>query len=244
MNLKANWTAPDTISALTTARIGGFSQAPYDTNNLAFHVDDNPEHVKANREALIETLKLPAMPDWLEQTHSTDCVIVEAEANRCADAAITRSPEHVLAIMTADCLPIVLCNAQGTEIAAIHAGWRGLVNGIITNTLAKMHSTPSDQIAWIGPAICQKCYEVGDEVLDTFAAHYSFAGEYFRPREKKWLADLAALAGRILHENGIKEVYQSNMCTFENESDFYSYRRASQTGRIATLIWFNNRKQD
>lgn len=243
-NLKANWCAPSHISAIATQRHTGVSESPYHKNNLALHVGDNPLAVETNRQRLIESLQLPAVPEWLVQTHSTECVIVENDKNRQADAAITRSSKHVLAIMTADCLPILLCDKQGTEIAAIHAGWRGLVNGIITNTLEKMLSPSNDLIAWIGPAICQTCYEVGDEVLDTFSTFFPFAPTYFRPHGDKWLANLAGLAERILKENSVESVYQSNVCTFENENDFYSYRRASQTGRIASLIWFNNEKQD
>jgi len=244
MTLYANWPAPANVTAFTTQRTSGISLPPYGKNNLAMHVGDNPLHVQGNRTALIEAHQLPAMPDWLEQTHSTDCIIVEKDNTRQADAAITRSPDHVLAIMTADCLPILLCNLDGTEVAAIHAGWRGLVNGIIGNTLDKMQTSEANLLAWVGPAICQNCYEVGAEVLDTFTVHYPFASQYFRPDGKKWRANLARLAGRILQEHGVKSIYQSNMCTFENESDFYSYRKTAQTGRIASLIWFNNEKQD
>lgn len=237
--LLANWPAPANIHALTTQRYPGFSQAPYDTNNLGLHVGDEEQQVLLNRSVLAETLQLPAQPAWLEQTHSNHCVIVEEESNRRADAAITRSNQQVLAIMTADCLPILLCNQQGTEIAAIHAGWRGLVNGIIENTVAKMHSPPADLLAWIGPGICQACYEVGHDVLTEWTKHYSFAAQAFKAQGKKWLANLPLLAELILNQMSIFNVFHSQVCTFEQKNAFFSYRRAPQTGRMATLIWFN-----
>lgn len=243
-NLYANWPAPANVFALTTNKMPGFSTAAYTANNMALHVGDNPEHVIANRQLLRANLQRPQEPDWLEQTHSTICVVVEEESNRFADAAVTRSPLHTLAIMTADCLPVMLCSKQGTEVAAIHSGWRGLANGIIENTLSKMQSTPEQLFAWIGPAICQSCYEVGGEVLEAYRARYSFASQAFRRKETKWLANLPHLAQLLLNSLGILAVFQSKICTFEQNNDFYSYRRASQTGRMATLIWFNENNQD
>ncbi|AHE67491.1 peptidoglycan editing factor PgeF [Legionella oakridgensis] len=240
-NLAANWPAPENIFALTTTRIGGFSQPPYDSNNIALHVGDDETHVQKNRNQLRTTLMLPQEPVWLEQTHSNRCIVVEEESQRLADAAITRDKTYPLAIMTADCLPIMLCDAQGTEIAAIHAGWRGLVNGIIENTLAKMHSSSSDIMAWIGPAICQTCFEVGDDVWDVYVSRYPYTKEAFRKHNHRWLANLPQMAELILNTCGIAAVYQSSACTLEHEKQFYSYRREAQTGRMATLIWF---KQD
>lgn len=240
----ANWPAPKNISALSTTRLSGFSLAPYDTNNLGLHVGDNEHHVMQNRRQLVESLNLPAEPQWINQTHSTHCVLVEEDPNRDADAALTRSHKHPLAILTADCLPITLCNLQGNEIAAIHAGWRGLVNGIIENTVAKMNSKPSDLLAWIGPSICQKCYETGDEVYETFTSKYPQSKKAFQPVHSKWLANLPQIAEMVLNAQGINAVYQSSLCTFESENELYSYRRTSQTGRIGTLIWFNNQPQD
>lgn len=241
----ANWKAPKNISALSTTRIGGFSTAPYDSNNLAFHVNDKEDDVAKNRQQLIELLALPTEPAWLEQTHSTICVIPEKETTRAADAATTRSFQQALAILTADCLPITLCNQQGTEIAAIHAGWRGLCNGIIENTLAKMKSAPSELMAWIGPAISQRHYETSEEVYCAFTNNYAPSKIAFKPSTKnKWFADLPLIAELVLNALGVKDVHQSNLCTFELENEFYSYRRMPQTGRIATLIWFNDQPQD
>ncbi|MFA5959088.1 MAG: peptidoglycan editing factor PgeF [Tatlockia sp.] len=237
--LNANWPAPTNVFAFTTKRTTGFSEAHYAKNNLALHVGDNRDAVIANRAALRNSCSLPNEPEWLDQTHSTDCVLVEETANRAADAAITRVPNSVLAIMTADCLPILLCNKAGMEVAAIHAGWRGLVNGVIENTVEKMHSKPEQLLAWVGPAICQTCFEVGQEVLEAFQNRYGFAKTAFYPQGEKWRANLPQLAALVLQATGVSAIYQSNQCTFENKNDFYSYRREPQTGRIVSLIWFN-----
>lgn len=245
MNIKpANWPAPKNISALSTTRLGGHSQTPYDTNNLGLHVNDNALQVQKNRQQLRELLNLPDEPVWLEQTHSTICVVAEEETNRHADAAVSRSPMHPLVILTADCLPITVCNKQGSEIAAIHAGWRGLANGIIENTLNKMRSNPNDLMAWIGPAISQEHYETGEEVYSSFTANYSKSVIAFKPKKEKWLANLPQIAELIFNSLGINAVYQSNLCTFKQQKEFYSYRREPQTGRIGTLIWFNDQPQD
>lgn len=242
--LNANWSAPGNVTALTTTRFGGISHAPYHENNLALHVGDFEKNVARNRERLNQDLQLPSSPAWLEQTHSTRCVVVEKEDDRSADAAITRSPNTVLAIMTADCLPIVICNSSGTEIAAIHAGWRGLVNGIVEETLAKMHTKHQDLLAWVGPAICQECYETGAEVHETFTKRFPFTHISFEKKEDRFYANLSQMAELILNHHGIHSVYQSNECTYKaknmynGEFKYYSYRRAQQTGRIATLIWF------
>jgi YfiH family protein len=220
--------------------MGGYSVSPYDQNNLALHVGDHQELVQANRKALIQNLSLPGEPAWLEQTHSTKCVTIESCADRCADAAVTRCKDFPLVIVTADCLPIVLCDRDGTEIAAIHAGWRGLVNGVIENTLAQMHNTPESLMAWIGPGICGTCYEVGKEVKQTFTEHYPFTMDTFSDHGSRYYADLPKMAELILNAQGISNVFQANACTFELKEKFYSYRRGALTGRMATLIWFNN----
>lgn len=240
----ANWPAPSNITALSTTRLSGFSVTPYDKNNLGYHVGDNPDHVSKNRSQLKELLQLTTEPAWLEQTHSTTCIIPEHEDSRNADAAITRCATHPLVILTADCLPITLCNKQGNEIAAIHAGWKGLFNGIIENTLSKMNSDASDLLAWIGPAICQKCYETGEEVYQAFTEKYPLSANAFQPTKTKWLANLPKIAELVFNLHGVTSVYQSDLCTFELKKEFYSYRREAQTGRIGTLIWFNDQPRD
>jgi YfiH family protein len=238
-HLMANWPAPRNISALTTTLMGGQSKAPYASNNLALHVGDHATDVLANRHRLKTTLDLPGEPAWLMQTHSTDCVVIEEDTHRQVDASITRLKKQPLAILTADCLPILLCNTAGTEIAAIHAGWRGLLNGIVQNTLKKMQSSPNTLMAWVGPAICQRCFEVGLEVKAQFTTHYPNTSVAFEGR----YANLPQMADLILQAAGVSAVYHSNACTFEEKNKFYSYRRESQTGRMATLIWFNDSKE-
>lgn len=242
--LKANWPAPSTITAFTSQRFGGVSLAPYDSLNLGLHVGDLQQQVLDNRQRLQQQFQLPDPPHWLVQTHSTRCVRIESDNNRQADAAVTSRPGNVLAIMTADCLPILLCNETATEIAAIHAGWRGLVYGVIEETLAKMQSPPEQIMAWIGPAICASCYEVGDNVRDEACKRYSFASNRFQARQGQWLANLPALAQEVMQQLGILAVYQSNACTFEEKNNYFSYRREAQTGRIASLIWINQDKDN
>lgn len=237
--LEANWPAPPRIRAVTTTRFGGVSQGNYSAMNLGAHVGDDVQHVMENRHILRTELCLPNDPIWLEQTHSTRCVDVDVpHFDRHADAAITRQKDQVLAIMTADCLPIVVCDQQGSEIAAIHAGWRGLASGIMENTLAQLHSDPNQCLAWIGPAICGGCYATGADVLDQFVSRYAFASQGFKQIEQQWYADLSQIAVLLLNDLGIKAVYPSHVCTYESNTEFYSYRRAAQTGRISTLIWF------
>ncbi len=245
MNIKlAHWPAPKNIKAACTMRHQGHSQGPYACNNLALHVNDDPAAVLKNREQLREDLQLLSEPLWLNQTHSTHCIIAEETTTRDADAAISRSAAYPLAILTADCLPIVLCSRHGDEIAAIHAGWRGLYQGIVENTLSKMRNNPNDLMAWIGPAISQAHYEVGAEVYDSFTNKIAASAQAFQAEGEKWMANLAQIAELILHNHGVEAVYQSGLCTFELKNDFYSYRRAAQTGRIATLIWFHEQPQD
>jgi YfiH family protein len=235
--LHANWPAPKSIAALTTTREQGQSQAPYACNNVGLHVGDKPEDVLQNRLYLKEDLNLPSEPLWLNQTHSNRCIVAGEENPEEADAAVSRDANVVLAIMTADCLPIVLCHRDGAERAAIHAGWRGLANGIIENTLAKMHSPREQLMAWIGPAICGQCYETGDDVRDAFQQRYPFTRNSFRQEGTRLFANLPQKAEQILNALGIHAVYQSQACTFESNKQFYSYRREAQTGRMVTLIW-------
>lgn len=236
----ANWPAPSNISALCTTRQEGFSQAPYEFNNLALHVGDNETDVLKNRSHLVKSLALLADPFWLTQTHSVECVIAGPKASTEADAAISHSPAHPLVVLTADCLSITLCNTKGTEIAAIHAGWKGLCNGIIENTIKKMNTKPEHLLAWLGPAICQNCYEVGEEVYQAFITKHPSCHIAFKAHHKKWLLSLSKIAEIILNLEGVNSVWPSGLCTFEMDNDFYSYRKAAQTGRIGTLIWFND----
>lgn len=240
-HLNANWSAPKTIKALTTTRFGGKSQHPYHHNNLAHHVGDVLKYVQQNRAQLIEQFSLPSAPFWLEQTHSIDCITIDASSDPTltpsVDASVTRTAGKVLAILTADCLPITLCNQNGDEVAAIHAGWRGLANGIIQSTLSDMESPANELMAWIGPAICEGCYETGAEVETQFIEKYPFLRNVFRHDDERIYANLPLIAELILRELNISSIFQSKVCTFEAPDQYYSYRKSAQTGRMATLIW-------
>ena len=232
------WQAPARVKAISTLRQGGFSQGPYDAFNLAEHVGDDLKCVLRNRELLQQALNLPAEPVWLEQTHSTRVVVLGEDANRSADAAITRLVDTVAVVMTADCLPILLSNQAGTEVAAVHAGWRGLVDGVIQATLKKMQSPADELIAWIRPGISQQYFEVGDEVRNIFLAQVKDNQQYFSAnRPGHWLCDLHGLATAILASHGVVEIDRDPGCSYRDESRFFSYRRSATCGRMASLIW-------
>ncbi|MCX7116293.1 MAG: peptidoglycan editing factor PgeF [Gammaproteobacteria bacterium] len=239
-HLTPNWPAPSTVHAFTTTRLQGVSLPPYHANNLGDHVNDNPDDVTQNRQALRKRFQLPNEPIWLEQTHSTHCVIVENTTERKADAAITRTPNQVLAILTADCLPILLCDREGREIAAIHAGWRGLADGVIESTLQQMQTPPHQLMAWLGPRICARCFEVGEEVMAIFLAKYPKASAaFFSHKPGKYMLDMGQISTLILQAHQISSIDDAEACTFEDKEHFFSYRRDGQTGRIATLIWIS-----
>jgi YfiH family protein len=239
--IEPGWLAPAAVKAISTLRKGGFSQAPYDSLNLAWHVGDDQDCVLRNRQLLKRALDLPTEPDWLEQTHSNRVINLENDSNRTADAAITSRVGTVAVVMTADCLPILLCDQAGTEVAAIHAGWRGLADGVIQQTVNKMHSSVNELMAWIGPAISQQYFEVGDEVRDIFLAGLDQNRQHFIPnRAGHWLADLPGLATSILERHGVAEIDQDPGCSYRDDSRFFSYRRTALTGRMASLIWIES----
>ena len=193
-----------------------------------------------NRRLLREALALPSEPCWIDQTHGRQVVTLEQHESRAADAAITREPGKVAVIMTADCLPILLCNRDGDEIAAIHAGWRGLQAGVIESTLAALHSPAQDLLAWIGPGISQANFEVGDEVYTAFSDRVANAQDCFSAnRPGHWLCDLAGLAELVLLAAGVDEVARAPYCSYADSDLFYSYRREAVTGRMASLIWID-----
>ena len=238
--IEALWSAPPQIKALCTTRIGGISKHPYYSFNMATHVGDDEVCVLHNRKLLGDSLKLPAEPCWMEQTHSTRVVNLGHEASRCADAAITQKANTIAVVMTADCLPILLCNRSGSEIAAIHAGWRGLADGIIEATIKKMKSSPDQLLAWIGPGIGQHYFEVGDEVRKNFNAKNTGANDHFiASRSEHWLCDLGGLAVDVLTRLELAEVNRTEYCSFKDDSLFFSYRRNATTGRMASLIWID-----
>ena len=238
--VEPQWRAPATILACCSTRRGGVSQAPFDELNLGLHVGDRPDDVIENRRRLHEYLHLPAEPCWMKQTHGTNVVTLEQDDNRDADAAITRQRGCIAVVMTADCLPILLCNRAGTEVAAIHAGWRGLQAGVIQSTVGAMLSEPSQLMAWIGPGISQACFEVGDEVYAAFVDSVEASASCFSAnRPGHWLCDLGGLADSVLRGLGLADVTRSPHCSYRDAGLFYSYRRAAVTGRMASLIWIN-----
>lgn len=231
-----DWPAPPNVRALITTRSGGVSAGPYDSLNLGDHVGDDPVSVARNRALLAR--HLPAEPRWLEQMHGTRIVRADAVEGRTqADGAVTRQPNVVCAVMTADCLPVLLCETSGSAVGIVHAGWRGLLSGVIEAALAQM-GPASGLMAYLGPAIGPAAFEVGDEVRAAFMRHSSAAASAFAPQGAgKWLADLYALARQRLAAAGVTPVYGGGFCTFREAGRFYSYRRERVTGRMASLIW-------
>lgn len=233
--LLPDWPAPANICAGTTLRHGGISPPPYDSLNLGDHVDDNPGAVAKNR----QRLGLPTEPVWLKQTHSTRIV----DAARCApgqieaDGSYTTQPRIICAVLSADCLPILICDKKGTQVAAVHAGWRGLAAGIIETAVEKFSDNYSELLVWLGPAIGPDHYEVGHEVREIFMRHDSAAKTAFIAQQGKWRMDIYTLARQRLNALGLTGIYGGNHCTYREQEHFYSYRRDGVTGRMASLIW-------
>lgn len=232
-----DWPAPKHVRALTTTRQGGVSLPPYDTLNLGDHVGDAPSSVAENRRRLVQAWKLPAEPRWLSQLHGTcsaDAAVIHGNCQ--ADASHTDQPGVVCAVLTADCLPVLLCERSGRRVAAIHAGWRGLLDGVIEQTVASM-GAEGELLAWLGPAIGPRAFEVGGEVREAFLVESQEAETAFMPSNDKWLADLYSLARQRLHRTGVNAIYGGEHCTYSEPERFYSYRRDGRTGRMASLIW-------
>jgi YfiH family protein len=239
-----DWPAPPSVRACVTTRQGGYSEGRYSGFNLATHVEDREDQVLANRRLLRQALQLPAEPCWLEQVHGV--AVVEASASAeppQADASFTRTTNTICTVLTADCLPLLICNRQGTRVAAAHAGWRGLQAGVIERTVDALGQDPGDLLVWLGPAIGPDAFEVGDEVRQAFEADMATAAEAFRPaRPSHWLADLYLLARQRLARLGVESVYGGEFCTYTDAQRFYSYRRDGKTGRMASLIWIAGEK--
>ncbi len=247
--LVPDWPAPANIHAATTLRTGGVSRESYYCLNPAAHVSDDGDRVKQNRRIIKQMLDLPAEPVWLEQIHSNRVVkAVKTASLQQADASYTDEPDVVCAVLTADCLPLLVCSRDGTQVAAIHAGWRGLLAGVISNTVSAMQIPRSpllgkngagkDLMVWLGPAIGPDCFEVGTEVREAFIQKSAAFNNAFKKQSNgKWLADIYQLARDELTALGIANVYGGTHCTVTEHESFYSYRRDTQTGRMATLIW-------
>lgn len=233
------WPAPAHVRAFVTTRAGGVSLPPYDELNLGLHVHDDPESVLENRARV--TALLPEEPFWLEQVHGVRVVDLDhPEAPAEADAAVTHSAGKVCCVMTADCLPVLLTDHDGTVVGAAHAGWRGLLEGVIENTVAAMGVDPSRLMAWLGPAIGPKAFEVGEEVKALFVDKDERAATAFsRLHQHKYYADIYALARLRLAKAGVTAVYGGDLCTYHDEERFFSFRREKHTGRMASLIWLD-----
>jgi len=236
-SITPDWPAPPNVRALQTTRVGGGSLAPYDSFNLGLHVGDDPVRVNRNRQLLAQLM--PSEPVWLEQVHGT--AVANADMASClpqADASIARQRGSVCVVMTADCLPVLLCDKQGSVVGAAHAGWKGLSAGVIEATVQTMDVLAQELMAWLGPAISQQAFEVGDEVRAEFVDADPQAAAAFVPgTEGKWFADIYALARLRLTALGITEIYGGSDCTYGERDRFFSYRRDGVTGRMGTFIW-------
>lgn len=227
--IQPDWPAPSHVKACTTLR------------SIWGHQDTNLKEYSA-RQQLKTLLNLPSEPVWINQIHGA--LAIEAQPqnmDKDADATYTSNVNHICIVTTADCLPILICNKQGTHVAAIHAGWRGLASGIIEATVKAMQLPSDDLLVWLGPAIGPQKFEVGKDVYDAFTSQHPESAAAFLPnRPNKWLADLYSLAKIRLNSQGVKQIYGGNFCTYSQEDLFFSYRRdKGQTGRLASLIWIS-----
>jgi YfiH family protein len=242
--LTPDWPAPATVRALSTLRIGGASAPPFASLNLGGHVGDDATAVAENRRALRDAAGLPSEPAWLEQVHGTHVMDLDSQVpSGPADAAVTRQPGRVCAILTADCLPVLLANDAGDRVGAAHAGWRGLAAGVIEAAVNALGGPPVELLAWLGPAIGPRHFEVGAEVREEFLRRAG-AGDpaaddaAFVPNARgRYTADLYALARRRLLRLGVERICGGGECTYTDDARYYSYRRDGRTGRQATLIW-------
>lgn len=236
-----DWPAPARVRAATTTRSGGVSRAPYEALNLGLHVGDEAEAVAENRRRLRERGGLPAEPLWLNQVHGVNVVdAARSSGGVDADGSYSDRAGVVCTVMTADCLPLLLCDRQGGRVAALHAGWRGLADGVIEAGVAALERPATELLAWLGPAIGPEAFEVGEEVRQQFLAHDQAATAAFKPSPGgRWLADLYQLARLRLQSLGVTACYGGQWCTFSDRERFYSYRRDGVTGRMATLIWLD-----
>ncbi len=261
--LEADWPAPAGVRAFVTLRHGaGASRAPFDSFNLGAGCGDDPQAVEANRAELAARFGLPSPPRWLRQVHGADVVRFDAatvgavaaassstapaQSSRLkplrqeepqADAAVTSTPGTVLAILTADCLPVLFAAEDGSEVAAVHAGWRGLAAGVLEAAVRAMRTPPERLLAWLGPAAGPQAYEVGQEVREAFVAGDARAGAFAATRPGHWRVDLYALARLRLADAGVDRVHGGGLCTISDPQRFYSHRRDQRTGRMATLAW-------
>jgi YfiH family protein len=233
-----DWPAPVRVGSLTTTRRGGVSVGIFAGLNLGEHVGDDPAAVAANRELVRR--RIGAWPVWLRQVHGIRVIDAADGAGPHpveADAAFTRQAGVACAVMTADCLPVLLCDTEGTVVAAAHAGWRGLLAGVLEAAVAAMETPRRNLLAWLGPAIGPQAFEVGGEVRAAFVAADPGAARAFRPSGGKWRADITLIARQRLARQGVTRIFGGGFCTVSEPERFYSHRRDGQSGRMASLIW-------
>lgn len=234
--IEASWPAPAGVRAFSTTRNGGKSEGPFKSLNLGLHVGDEPSRVKENRGLLKESLELPSEPQWLNQVHGNQTARPIQGQIQTADAMHTDAKATVCAVMTADCLPLLLCSEDGAHVAAVHAGWRGLAQGVVGETIQAIGTT--QLLAWMGPAIGPESFEVGLDVYREFSEQEPKFSEAFTPvREGKWMLNIYELTKLILLREGVSSIYGGDYCTVKEADRFFSYRRERITGRMATLIW-------
>ncbi|NOI67252.1 peptidoglycan editing factor PgeF [Vibrio sp. 99-8-1] len=235
-----NWNAPSHVKAVSSTRQGGMSTNAYHGLNLGIHVEDDPIVVLQNRSLLTKAAGFPSDPVWLNQTHSVKVAELGGPTSKAldADASVTSVKGVVCCVMTADCLPVLLTDIEGSKVAAVHAGWRGLADGILENAV-KAFDKPV--IAWLGPAIGAQAFEVGQDVFQQFVQHSPQAEEAFISKSnQKYVADMNLLATQRLNAVGVEQVFCSDMCTYSDPAKFYSYRRDGITGRQASFIWIDD----
>ena len=235
-----DWPAPPSVAAISTSRNGGVSQGPWQSLNLGCNSGDNPADVAENRQRLNQVL--PAPPRWLQQVHGNAVVVHEGEATLAhgqvqSDAQWSREKAAVCAVLSADCLPVLFCNRQGTRVAAAHAGWRGLAAGVLENTVTAMAVPASELMAWMGPAIGPLVYQVGDDVRSAFLQQEAEGAGAFVADGDRWLFDICAMARHRLQRAGVGHISGGGYCTYSEPGRFFSYRRDRVTGRMASLVW-------
>lgn len=240
--ISPDWSAPASVHAVSTTRNGGVSRGPYASFNLGMHVGDDLRAVAENRLQLRTELRLPREPRWLKQVHGAGVINLGAgEVHEPCDAAVARTVNEVCVIMTADCLPVLLCDRAGKTVAAAHCGWRSLAAGVLEATVAAMHVLPAEILAWLGPAVGPEVYQVGNEVRAALVKDHPEADQAFEPQQPgKWLCDLYQIASQRLRRAGVTHVYGGGFCTYSDRVRFFSYRRDGECGRMASLIWLES----